>query len=132
MTAEREQFEKLTHAICERRGWKCDGHKIDLDLDDGRHQEVHLDFFEYDDREMVRIYSLIGPTKRIKLERLVFALEMSFRMPYGSMAVHDETLVVVDTHIVADADTEGIESTIAYMAETADQYEKSMFGPDAY
>lgn len=132
MTAERDGFQERMAEICERRDWKCDGQVVDLDIEEGRHQQVHLDFFTFDDHEMVRLYSLIGPTRRIKPDRLVFALEMTFRMPYGSMAVHDEMLVVVDTLMVGDADTNELEAAISYLAETADQYEKSMFGPDAY
>lgn len=132
MSSDRDRFEQLTTAIAERRAWKSEDHGLCLDLDEGRRQVVHLEHFEFDGREMVRLYSLIGSTRRIKPEKLVYALEMNFKMPYGSMAVHDGTLVVVDTLMVADADESEIESAIAYIAETADRYEASMFGPDAY
>jgi len=132
VTAHRERFEERTSEICERRRWKWDGQHVDMDLAGGRRQQVQLDYFVHDEHEMVRLYSLIGSTKRIRPDRLAYALALNFRMPHGSMAVHDDMLVVVDTLMLADADTGEIESTIAYLAETADQYEKSMFGPDAH
>jgi hypothetical protein len=41
-------------------------------------------------------------------------------------------LVMVDTLILSDADPAEIEATVGYLAETADYYERTMFGPDAY
>lgn len=132
MTSPREDFERLTSEICERRGWKWDGQHVELQLDGGRRQQVEVDYFRHGDHEMVRIFSPIGPTLRIKPQRLVFALEMTFKMAYGSMAVNDGMLVVVDTRMLAELDASEIEAAIFYIADTADHYEKSMFGPDAY
>lgn len=132
MSAAREQFEKRTGEICERHEWKWDGARVELHLDGGRRQQVELDYFVYADHEMVRLYSTIGPTRRIAAQKLVFALEMNWKMPHGGVAVHDDMLVLVDTLMVGDATPSEIEATVTYLAETADQYEESMFGPDAY
>jgi hypothetical protein len=128
----RADFERLTSEICERRGWKWDGHRVELELDGGRRQQVEVDYFAHAEHEMVRLFSPIGPTLRIKPDRLVFALEMTFKLAHGSMAVHDGMLVVVDTRMLSELDTGEIESAIFYIADTADHYEHSMFGPDAY
>jgi hypothetical protein len=132
VSAPRQGFEQRTTEICERRGWKWDGKRVELHLDGGRRQEVHLDYFTFDDHEMVRLFSRIGPTRRIRADKLVFALELNWSMAHGSMAVHDEMLVLVDTLMLGDADEAEIEAAVSFLAETADRYEKSMFGPDAY
>lgn len=128
----REAFEAVTTAVCERRSWKWDGQQIEVHLDGGRRQAVHLDYFSHQGHELVRLHSLIGPTKRIKPERLVHALEMNFSMPHGSMAVKDGMLVLVQTLMLAEADDDEVDQSVTFLAETADHYERSMFGPDAY
>jgi hypothetical protein len=39
---------------------------------------------------------------------------------------------MVDTLMLADADPGEVRATLSYLAETADYYERTMFGPDAY
>ncbi len=132
MSEQRDRFEALSAEVCRARDWKWDGQRIELPLADGRRQQVHLDYFTHEDREMVRLYSTIGSTRRILADRLVFALELNWSMPHGSMAVHDGMLLLVDTLLLADADPGEIEASASFLAETADCYEKSMFGPDEF
>ena len=55
---------------------------------------------------------------------------MNFRLPHGALAIYKDDLVMVDTLMVQEAGPAEITAAIAYLAETADQYEKTMFGPD--
>jgi len=128
----RDEFEQVCANACERRGWQLDAGQVEVKLDGGRHQIIHLEYFSHAENELARIYTVIGSTKRIRANRLVFALELNFKLPHGSMAVKDEKLVMVDTLMLAEADLAEIEAAIAYLAETADHYERAMFGPDAY
>lgn len=132
MSEAREEFEKRTTRICTRREWKWDGKQIELSLPNARRQAVNLDYFSFRDQELVRLYSTIGSTRRILADKLVFALELNWRMPHGGVAVHDGMLLLVDTLMLEGAVESEIEASVAYLAETADQYEQSMFGPDAY
>jgi hypothetical protein len=126
------EFEQVYRRVCEDKGWKLSDKQVDIEIGDGRRQTVYLDFFEHDGRELVRFHTVIGSTERIRSDRLSFALEVNYRLPHGSLAVKAGMLVMVDTLILSDADPAEIEATVGYLAETADYYERTMFGPDAY
>jgi hypothetical protein len=128
----RAEFEKVYRSVCESKGWKFSDKQVDVEIGADRHQAVHLDFFEHDGRELVRFHSTIGSTERIRSDRLSFALEVNYGLPHGSLAVKEGMLVMVDTLILNDADPAEIEATVGYLADTADYYERTMFGPDAY
>ena len=81
---------------------------------------------------MARFHTRIGSTRQIRSERLVFALELNWQLPHGAMAVHAETLAIVETMALAGARREKIASVVLFLAEMADRYEKSFFGQDDY
>jgi len=65
-------------------------------------------------------------------DRLATALNINFGLPHGCLAVKDDMLVMVDTQILADADAGEVLAAVGYLAETADYYERTMFGPDSH
>lgn len=128
----RSDFEQVYTGVCEGRGWKCSAGEVEVGVSGGRRQVVQLDFFEHEGKELVRFHSVIGSTERIRTDRLSFALQVNYGLPHGSLAVRDDLLVIVDTLILADADPAEVEAVVGYLAETADYYERTMFGPDAH
>jgi hypothetical protein len=46
--------------------------------------------------------------------------------------VRDGELIMATTLLLKDADAPEIEASIAYLAETADYYEKTLFGTDEH
>ncbi len=132
--SDREAFDQILARVCGEQGWKEGESEFELDvaLADGRRQKVQLEFFEHEGSEMLRLHTTIGSTLRIRQDRLAFALELNFALPHGSMAVKDDMLVMVDTLILSEADPLEVRATIAYLAETADRYEASMFGSDTH
>jgi hypothetical protein len=62
----------------------------------------------------------------------VAALRINARLAHGALAVRDDALVMIDTLMLEDADAAEIEASIGYLAETADYYEKVLFGTDEY
>jgi len=128
----REDFDSICRVVCEQRGWTCSADRVDVALDGGRQQKVQLEYFLHDGAEMVRLHSVIGSTKKIKPDRLAYALELNFGLPHGSFAVKGDLLVLVDTLLLADADAPELEACIAFLADTGDYYERSIFGPDSY
>jgi hypothetical protein len=128
----REQFERVYAEVCEAEGWVFSAGQVDVKLEGGRHQVLTLDYFAHESAEMVRFHTTIGSTTRIRSERLTAALNINFSLPHGSLAVKDEMLLMVDTLMLADADPGEVRATLSYLAETADYYERTMFGPDAY
>jgi hypothetical protein len=128
----RENFDRVYGEICNDEGWIFGASQVDVKFADGRHQIVHLDFFEHNDDALVRFHSVIGNTRKIRQDRLHFALEVNFGLPLGCFAVHGDMFVMVDTMLLANADPAEVRAMIRYLAETSDYYERTMFGPDAY
>ena len=115
----REQFEGLFVEVCASRDWICQSDQVEVKLESGRRQVVHLAYFEHEGRAMVRFHTVIGSTERIRAGRLQYALEINFSLPHGAMAVRSDELVMVDTLILADADPGEIEASRESLAATA-------------
>jgi len=128
----REHFERVYREVCEQEGWVLSASQVDVKFDDGRHQIVHLDYFEHNGRECARFHSVIGDRTKIRQDKICFALEINFDLPHACFAVKGDLFVMVDTLLLADADPDEVRILVRYLAETADYYERSMFGPDAY
>jgi hypothetical protein len=126
----REQFDQVLAQVCDEQGWGLSESQIEVKFEEGRRQIVFLDFFDFEGDELVRFYTVIGPVKHMNPMKLTEALRLNFGLPHGAMAVHKDELVMIDTLIVEDADPGEIEASAAYLAETGDHFEKTMFGSD--
>ncbi len=126
----REDFNSTLQGICADRSWSFEPGCVEIQFADKRRQRVAFEFFSFEGRELVRIHSVIGSTRKIDSDRLNTALGLNFRLPHGALAIYKDDLVMVDTLMVQEAGPAEITAAIAYLAETADQYEKTMFGPD--
>jgi hypothetical protein len=93
---------------------------------------ISLEFFEFESQELVRLYTVIGPADQLPTERLAMALKINARLAHGALAVLDGELIMANTLLLQDADAPEIEASIAYLAETADYYEKTLFGTDRH
>lgn len=127
-----ERFEEICEQVCESRGWKRSEHQIDVPTSEGRNQTVYLGFFEFEERAMLRLHTVIGSTARIRPERLIFALELNFGLPHGCLAVEKENLVMVDTLVLEEVDSIELESSVDFLARTGDQYEAALFAQDEH
>jgi len=128
----REAFEALLAEVGKQAGWAVSERGVEVRFDEGRHQRVLLEFFEFEGTELVRFHTTIGSSVRIDPLRLTTALRLNYGLPHGSLALKDDLLVMVDTLIVKDADPDEIRATVQYLAETADHFERTMFGGDRY
>ena len=127
-----ESFDRVVDAVCKERGWSRDKQRIEVPLEGGRHQDVMLENFEFEDEALVRVYTWIGPTEDIEPLRLNTALRLNFGLPHGSLALKNDRLAMVDTLLVEDPDPAEIEASIGYLAETADHFERTIFGGDEF
>jgi len=127
----RQRFEEVCRQVCEEQGWGRSANQIEVKFPEGRHQIVFLDFFDFEQEELVRLYTVIGSVKGMNPFKLTEALRLNFGLPHGALAVHDDKLVVIDTLMVEDADAGEVEASAAYLAEIGDHFEKTMFGSDA-
>ncbi|MFP8874393.1 MAG: hypothetical protein VCB42_07670 [Myxococcota bacterium] len=126
----KEKFDGICGRLCERRGWTLGANAVEVPLEQGRQQSVQFDFFTHDGHEMVRLHTTIGSTRRIRPDRLIFALELNFGLPHGCLAVRNDNLVMADTLILEEVDSLQLESSLGYLAKTGDHYEATLFGRD--
>ena len=125
-----EMFRAVLTQACQKLGWSMGEDSVEARFENHRHQIVYYEFFEFEDHPLVRLYTVIGDSTRVKAIRLADGLRLSFRLPHGALAVRGDDLVMVDTLPVAEASPETLASVIRYLAETADRLEDSMFGGD--
>jgi hypothetical protein len=128
----RETFGQTCERVSERQGWEVLPSGVRVDLPGGRRQLVSLEFFEFESQELVRLHTVIGPADALPTERLALALQINARLAHGALAVRDGELIMANTLLLKDADAAEIEASIAYLAETADYYEKTLFGTDRH
>ncbi|MFP6639762.1 MAG: hypothetical protein VCC04_05925 [Myxococcota bacterium] len=126
----RDKFDEICGQLCETRGWTRVANALEVPLEQGRKQNVQFEFFMHDGHEMVRVHTTIGSTRRIRPDRLIFALELNFGLPHGCLAVRNDDLVMVDTLILEEVDSLELESAVDYLAKTGDHYEATLFGRD--
>lgn len=130
--ATKEAFGRLCERVCRDEGWNLLPTGVQIFGPDGRQQVVFLEFFEFENSDLVRLYSIIGSTAALAAERLALALRVNARLAHGALAVRDDELVVTDTLLLADADPGEVSAALRYLAETADYYEKIFFGTDEH
>jgi len=118
--------------VCRERGWELLPSGVQVSWPNGRRQLVEVKFFQFQREELVRLYTTIGDVERMGAVRLMVALRINAELAHGCLAVNDDDLVMTDTLMLRDADSAEIEASIAYLAETADHYEQTIFGTDQY
>jgi len=129
--ATQEHFAESCRRVCAERGWKLTPGGIEVRFRDGRQQVVELSFFESGREELVRLHTTIGSIEHLPAVRLTVALRINAELAHGALAVIDDDLVMTDT-LRSSADSAEIEASVGYLAETADYYEKTLFGTDQY
>ena len=84
------------------------------------------------DEELVRFFTTIGDATELSDVRLRLALRLNTEMAHGAIGVRDDHLVMTDTLLLKDADADEIAASVSYLAETADYYEKQLYGTDEH
>ena len=127
-----ERFLEVCREACEEQGWEYSERGVTLAFEDGRRQAVDFEFFAFEGQELVRLFTTIGSTVRIDPMRLETALRLNFGLPHGALAVKKDDLVMVDTLMAERCDAGEFAAAVRYLGETADHFEKTMFGPDQH
>ena len=124
------EFESVLTAVCSQRGWGRAGDEIQVPTEEGRAQLVWVEALEFEDDVLVRFASGIGPTEHIEPLHLNTALRLNYGLAHGALALRGEQLVMVDTVFEDSPDAEEIEAVVEYLAESADHFERTLFGTD--
>jgi len=123
-------FAELCRQVCASQNWELLPTGILVSWGDGRRQLVELEFFEQGRDQLVRLFSTIGDAGALERDRLVLALETNAELAHGALAIRGGELCLTDTLMVEASGTAEIEAAIGYLAEQADEYERSIFGTD--
>ena len=125
-----KDFLAVLDRVCSEHGWTRDRYTLEVPVESGGRQTVLLDAFDFEDEELVRVASPIGPMELTDPLHMNTALRLNYGLPHGSLAMSEDRLVLVDTLLADEPDAEEIEAVIEYLAETAEYFERSIFGGD--
>ncbi len=118
--------------VCERNHWTCLGDRAEIPLSGGRKQILHVQLFDREGEQMVRLYTTVGSADALSPTRAIAALRLNFNLPHGALAVSEGHLVVVDTFLLRDADPAEVEASIRQLCEIGDRYERLIYGTDEH
>ena len=127
---DQNQFAVLCERVCEAHGWELLRSGIQVSFANGRHQLVELEIVQFEAEELVRLSTTIGSIEHLSPVRLTVALRLNAELAHGCLAIKNEDLVMTDTLMLDEADFGEIEASVAFLARTADDYEKTLFGTD--
>jgi hypothetical protein len=130
--ANQEHFAQILERVCRDRGWEVLPTGVQVSWPNDRRQLIELEFFQFEDEELVRLFTTIGESESMSAVRLTIALRTNFELAHGCLAVREDHIVMTDTLMLRDAGFGEIEASISYLAKTADHYEKTIFGTDQY
>ena len=126
----RETFARIAERVCRENGFALEPGGARVALRESRTQLVAMEQFEYEDRERVRLWTRIGPEADIGHVRMEAALRVNARLPHGALGLRDESLILCHTLAVDEVGADELESALRFLAETADEYERTIFGTD--
>jgi len=127
-----DRFAQILRRVCAERDWEITPNGVRVHFANGRQQLVELGFFEFREEDLIRLHTTIGSVDQLGTVRLTVALRMNAELAHGALAIIDDDLVMTETLMLDDADAGEIEASISYLAETADDYERRLFGTDQY
>lgn len=132
MSPDSRAFSDLCRQVCESLNWELLPTGIVVRWGDGRHQLVSLEFFEFEREGLVRLSTTIGKIAELNREQLMTALRSNAELAHGALAIQGNNLCMTDTLMVAVSGPAEIEAAIEYLARTADEYERTIYGTDEY
>jgi hypothetical protein len=128
----RGPFAEKCREVCAAHDWELLPTGVFVQFSGGRHQLVRLEFFEYEMEELVRFSSTIGSVESLSRERLMTALRVNADLAHGGLAIIDDELCLVDTLLIEGADSQAVAASIEYLAKSADEYERVIYGTDEH
>ena len=123
---------ELLRAACEAHGWEYFEHGAVIGLPGGRRQRVFLEPSRDGGEIKGRDYTVIGEAAALSATRMEAALAMNFHLQHGALALKERELVMVETVCLGSMDQAQLADLLRYIAETADRYERGIYGTDRH
>jgi len=118
--------------VCMRNKWQLTGRQATLPIPGGRTQVIELERFVFQGEEMARIFTLVGPADELSTVQLNAILSINFGLAFGALAFAGGQLVMTDTFLLKQVDHDQLAFSMNFLAETADGYERQIYGTDQY
>ncbi len=128
----RTAFAEQCRQVCDAHGWELLPTGILVQWEDGRKQLVRLEIFESNRQMLVRLSTTIGSVELLSRDHLVLALEANSELAHGALAIQSHELCLTDTLMLETSDASQIEASIGFLANQADEYERSIYGTDVH
>ena len=123
---------ELLRAACETHGWEYFEYGAVIGLPDGRRQRLFLEPVRDGGETKARAYTVIGEAAALTATRMEAALAMNFHLQHGALALKERELVMVETVCLGGMDQAQLADLLRYIAETADRYERGIYGTDRH
>jgi hypothetical protein len=126
------RFAEKCREVCDAHHWELIPTGVLVRFGDGRRQVVSLEFFEFEQQELVRLSSAIGPVADLSRDELATALRSNAEIAHGALAIMDEELALVDTLLIEGLEVSALAATIEFLATSADEMERVVFQADSH
>jgi len=128
-------FDVLLHKLAEDKGWSLlyikedDQYKLTLPIPEDRYQDVYITFRRDDENwHIATIWTVIADIEDFNLSDPLELLRFNMRSLYGSLAANEDQIVMVQNQLAQEANWNEVGRAIHYMANTADEIEKQIYG----
>ena len=125
-----ESFARLSERVCREQSWELLPGGVRVPIAGGRSQLIDMERYELDQRERLRLYTRIGPFETLGVIRMEVALRKNASLERAAFAIRDEQLVMTETFALEEMGGDEFEAGLRFLAETADGYEKGIYGTD--
>ena len=122
----------LLRAACEAHSWEYFEHGAVVGIPGGRRQRVFLEPVRDDGEAKGRAYTVIGDASALSATRMEAALAMNFHLEHGALALGHGKLVMVETVYLDSMNPTQLAEVLRYIADTADRYERTIYGTDKH
>ncbi len=130
-------FDVLLHKLADDKGWSLlyvtddDLYKLTLPVPGDRYQDVYVAFRRDEENwNIATIWTVISEVADFNLDQPNELLRFNWRNLYGSLAIKDEQIVLVQNQLTEEANWNEVGRAVAYMALTADGIEQEIYGDE--
>ena len=128
-------FDVLLHKLADDKSWSLlyvtedDLYKLTLPVPGDRYQDVYVAFRrDTENWNIATIWTVISEVEDFNLEAPIELLRFNWRTLYGSLAIKDGQVVLVQNQLTEEANWNEVGRAVSYMALTADGIEQEIYG----
>lgn len=129
------KFDTLINDLAKEKGWNVlyledeDSYRATVNTPGERYQDVYVSFRrDAEEAWVATIWSIISEVEDFNMTDPVELLRFNWRNIYGSLAVRDKQVILLQNQFAEEANWNEVERAIHYIGLTADSIEKQIYG----